>query len=214
MDEFKQQRELIIKDLETLKVISDPLRRQILELTLVEPMTTKQIAEAVGAAPSKIYYHVRLLEKHGLIKVAETRLVANMVENLYQTAVENIRVDPSLLLSPASEGSQAFDQLIVDLFDEAKAQVRRSIQAGLIHLDTSAGERPRLANARFSNTMVKIRPEKVADFRNRLSGLLEEFSALDEQGAEDGEFYRLIVGFYPSLVASIEKSKDDKAESE
>jgi DNA-binding transcriptional ArsR family regulator len=211
MEEFKQKPELIITDLETLKVVSDPLRQRILELTLIESLTTKQIAEALEAAPSKIYYHVRLLEKHGLIKVAETRLIANMVENLYQTAAESFRVDPRLLLSPTSESSQAFDQVIADLFDEAKAQARRSIRAGLIRLDTSEGERPKLANAHFSHTMIKVRPEKVAEFRRCLKDFLEEFDALDEPKAPDGEFYRLIVGFYPTQVASHNAGKEGEA---
>ena len=202
--------ELIINDLETLKVISDPLRRQILELAQLEPMTTKQIAEALEAAPSKIYYHVRLLEKHGLIKVVETRMIANMVENLYQTAATSIKVNPNLLLSPAGESSPAFDQLIVDLFDEAKLQVRRSIQARLIRLDTSEAEHPGLANAHFSYTQANLRAEKAPEFRKRLRELLEEFDALDEQEAKEGEFYSLIVGFYPTLIGPRREGTIDK----
>jgi len=214
MNAFEQEPELIITDLETLKVISDPLRRRIMELTLIEPLTTKQIAEALDSTPSKIYYHVRLLEKHGLIKVAETRLISNMVENLYRTAAESIRVDPRLLLSSTSESTQTFDKFIVDLFDEAKAQARRSIQAGLIRLDKKEGERPKLENAHFSHTMIKIRPEKVSAFRKRLREFLEEFDALDEPKASDGEFYRLIVGLYPTLVASQNTAREEEAVDE
>jgi DNA-binding transcriptional ArsR family regulator len=207
--EFEQKSQITINDLETLKVISDPLRRRILELALVEPMTTKQIAEALEAAPSKVYYHVRLLENHGLLKVAETRLIANMVENLYQTAAQQISVDPSLLLSPASEGSGAFDQLIGDFFDDAKAQVRGSIQARLIDLEMVEGKRPRLANAHFSHSLFRLSPGKAAELRQRLRGLLEELDALEDPDDPEGQYYRLVLGLYPSLLAPGELDGDE-----
>ena len=75
------EEEYLVTDLETIKIISDPLRVQILEhigLTseVGKLITVKEIAEALDIPPTKLYYHINLLEKHDLIRVAETRAKA------------------------------------------------------------------------------------------------------------------------------------------
>src|SRR5215207_1521313 len=95
MKKNKEPKSFRIKDLETLRALSDPLRVQIVEL-LAEDLTVKQVAERLGLAPSKLYYHFTTLEKLGLIEVAETRMVANMVEKLYRSSIDTLDVDPSL----------------------------------------------------------------------------------------------------------------------
>jgi DNA-binding transcriptional ArsR family regulator len=58
-----------------VKTIADPLRNQIFESLILQPPTVRQIAEKLGLSPKRLYYHVRLLETHGLIQVVETRVV-------------------------------------------------------------------------------------------------------------------------------------------
>ncbi len=57
-DEPQPQGPLVISDLETLKVVTVPLRIKILELTLDQALTVKQIAQAPGLTPSRLYYHI------------------------------------------------------------------------------------------------------------------------------------------------------------
>src|SRR5918912_4209068 len=89
-------RVVTITDLDRLRVIADPLRLRILE-TLIEPRTVKQVAAALGLAPTKLYYHINLLERHGLIVVVDTRLVSGILEKRYQAAARCFRVDHALL---------------------------------------------------------------------------------------------------------------------
>ena len=53
---------LILSDLDAVKAIADPLRNQIIEVLSPEPLTVNQIGEKLGLAPSKLYYHVNMLE--------------------------------------------------------------------------------------------------------------------------------------------------------
>jgi len=48
---------------DTLKVLSDPVRREILQLLKKERMTAGSIAEAVGMTPAALSYHLKLLKK-------------------------------------------------------------------------------------------------------------------------------------------------------
>lgn len=76
------QDEMMIEDAETLRVLADPLRLRIREL-MVRPCTVKQVAAVLGIAPTKLYYHINLLEKHKLIVVVAARVVSGIIEKQY-----------------------------------------------------------------------------------------------------------------------------------
>lgn len=48
---------------DTLKVLSDPVRRDILQLLKKEKMTAGAIANAVDMTPAALSYHLKLLKK-------------------------------------------------------------------------------------------------------------------------------------------------------
>ena len=92
----------LIRDLETLKVISDPFRIDIIRLIHEANMkgrfcTVKEISEVLDLPSTKLYYHINLLEKHGLIVVGDTQIVSGIIEKQYQIVAENITVDPEIL---------------------------------------------------------------------------------------------------------------------
>src|SRR5689334_15395153 len=107
-----QNDELVITDLETLKVISDPLRLQIMEVVQHNSRTVKQIAAELDIAPSKLYYHINLMEEHGLIHVTDTRIVSGIIEKQYQAAARNLRVNHSLLSPNKEAREQVFSDTI------------------------------------------------------------------------------------------------------
>ena len=133
----------IIRDLETLKVISDPLRNQILEALLAAPQTVRQIAEKLGLAPSKLYYHVNMLEQFGFIQIAETRLVANMLEKVYRTSAADIEIDRSLISFSTDTGKQAINDSATSILDTTREDLLRSLQARAYQLNQGAPEHPR-----------------------------------------------------------------------
>ena len=96
MKKTQDKKRYHVSDLETLRAIADPLRVQILELMEGQSLTVKQVAEKLGLAPSKLYYHFGALEKLGLIEVAETRMVANMQEKKFRSNADLLDVDPAL----------------------------------------------------------------------------------------------------------------------
>ena len=52
---------------DTLKVLSDPVRREILQLLKKERMTAGSIAEAVNMTPAALSYHLKLLKNTDLV---------------------------------------------------------------------------------------------------------------------------------------------------
>ena len=62
-----------IETIEQLRAIADLLRLRIVDILKEKPMTVTQLGEALGQAPAKVHYHVRELEKVGLLRLVETR---------------------------------------------------------------------------------------------------------------------------------------------
>ena len=88
--------EFLVDDLEMLKVIAHNTRLDILQ-SLKKPKTVKEIARLLKLPATKLYYHVNLMEKHGLIQVVETNIVSGIVEKKYQVVARNYRIDDQLL---------------------------------------------------------------------------------------------------------------------
>ena len=129
MNNSEQPGSYIVRDYETLKVIADPLRAQILEILLPEPLNVKQVAERLGLAPSKLYYHFGLLEKIGLVVVADTRQIANIVEKTYRVAARSIEVDPALFNFTTEAGKENLNTALMATLDATRDDVARSLQA-------------------------------------------------------------------------------------
>lgn len=107
-----------IADIELVKILMDPRRREIFDLIKNESKTVTQIAEILGEKPSRLYYHVKKLEEAGLVKLVETKLQGNLVEKYYQAipGFEQFELDQTLL----SEHS-----------DTVMGQVMNLVQPGL-----------------------------------------------------------------------------------
>jgi DNA-binding transcriptional ArsR family regulator len=199
MEENFGKKIFVIKDLETLRVIADPLRPQILELLVHDAHTVKQVAEKLGLAPGKLYYHFSLLEKHGLIEVAETRQVANMIEKLYRATASEIDLEPSLLSFSTDQGKESIHTLLTSALDSTREDLQRSLQARAYNLERGAKPRPRKAFVKRGLSRI---PDELADeFSERLLALIDEFESLDDPPRAEGEAlqsYALTVAFYPS----------------
>lgn len=83
-----------VKSFEQLKVLSNNLRVKILNVyDDWVPRTNKQIADALQMPPSKVHYHVRELERVGLLVLVETREKGGVVEKFYLPVAMTIKIE-------------------------------------------------------------------------------------------------------------------------
>jgi DNA-binding transcriptional ArsR family regulator len=187
-----------IRDLETLRVIADPLRMQIVELLIPAGQTVKQVADRLGLASSKLYYHFSLLEKHALIEVAETRMVANMIERVYRATARDIEIDPSLLSISTDEGREAARTYITPTFDATREDLLRSLQARSFQLEQGAEQH--LRHVLITREVSHIPDERVDEFLERLKALIKDFTSADQgEPSADSPSHALMVAYYPSF---------------
>src|SRR5437588_8753531 len=90
-----------VEDVATLKAVAEPLRMQLLLALDEGDLTVKELAAKLEVPPTRLYYHVRMLERHGLLEVASTRMVSGIEEKRYATTAKSWTVSDSLIANPA-----------------------------------------------------------------------------------------------------------------
>ncbi len=101
-----------IENIEQLRAIADVLRLRIIDILQKQPMTVTQLGEVLGLAPAKVHYHVRELERVGLLRLVETREKGGILEKYYQPVAHYIGVEQTLLSTPPDEAMAMLSQLL------------------------------------------------------------------------------------------------------
>ncbi len=113
-----------LQNLEQLRAVADMLRMRIVDTLRERPMTVTQLGEMLDTAPAKIHYHVRELEKVGLLRLVETREKGGILEKYYQPIARDFNVPKELLLSaPPDELLATTDSW----FEQFKRGFRRAL---------------------------------------------------------------------------------------
>ncbi|WP_413377653.1 ArsR/SmtB family transcription factor [Alkalihalobacillus sp. 1P02AB] len=71
-------------NLKQQKLLSNPLRVKIVYLLAEEPMTSKQVAEALEMSPGNIHYHIQQLYQNDILELTEVREKKGINEKYYR----------------------------------------------------------------------------------------------------------------------------------
>ncbi|WFR61730.1 helix-turn-helix domain-containing protein [Paenibacillus amylolyticus] len=76
----------VLSTIEEIKIYSDPYRIQIMNMFNRQgrPSTVKEIADQMGEVPAKVHYHVKKLEKIGLLTIVSTREINGIIAKYYE----------------------------------------------------------------------------------------------------------------------------------
>jgi DNA-binding MarR family transcriptional regulator len=91
-----------------------------------EQASIAALAKRLGRTPHSLYYHVKLLERAGVVRIADTRRRGRRDERIWTLAGERIQVNATTR-SPASivKASKAIDAMLRLTSRELSAAVRR-----------------------------------------------------------------------------------------
>jgi DNA-binding transcriptional ArsR family regulator len=209
MDDFDEKLPVLtIKDLETLKVLTDPLRLQIIETLAPEPQTVNLVAQQLGLSASRLYYHFHLLEASGLIRVVETRMVSNIMEKIYWITADSFDVDKDLLNFTSDTGHENITRLITASLDATREDILRSLKARRFELDQGAKPNPR--DMVIKKIKKRLRTATYQHFVDAFFALMQEFSDLPDEFDEEGEVscYAVACFLYPSFALREEEGQD------
>jgi DNA-binding transcriptional ArsR family regulator len=186
----------VIEDAATAEVSLDPVRARLLA-ALAEPASATALAAQVGLPRQKVNYHLRTLERHGLVELVEERRKGNCTERVLRATAASYVISPAALSDVAPDPSRAPDQRSARWMLALGARLVREV-GELITGATAA--RQRLATFGIDS---EIRFASAADRAAFAAELAEALTGLagryHDETAEGGRRHRLVVALHPSI---------------
>lgn len=188
--------ELTIHSLQTLKVYFDPLRARIMQELAQAPRTVHQIAEALGVPFTRLYYHIKMMEKHKLIRVVDVVQLAGAIEEkYYQVTARQFTIDRSLLTFDPEGSSESLEYMLDGVFGASHRDIRRSAQAGRIDLNAVPPHPQALLARRF---LFRLTDEQATSFQRDLAALLLKYQS--GETTVDDPYYSCLLALYRSSI--------------
>jgi DNA-binding transcriptional ArsR family regulator len=175
---------MYLERLDQAETLMKPRRVEILR-QLAEPRTCTQIARDLGDSPQKVYYHVKRLQKAGLVDLVEERRVRGITEGIYRAAAGSYWMSPELVgrIGPRRAEGQVGLGFLLNLSEELVADLGRL-----------AGSDNALPSIGIAGD-VHLAPDEgaafVADLQDALQGVLSRY------GGTVGHRYRIALACYP-----------------
>src|SRR3954465_10736473 len=100
----------VIEDPAAAEASLDPIRARLLA-ELAEPGSASTLAAKAGLTRQKANYHLRALERHGLVELVEDRRKGNMTERVVGATAASYVLSPTALADVAPDPDRAPDQM-------------------------------------------------------------------------------------------------------
>jgi DNA-binding transcriptional ArsR family regulator len=184
----------VIEDPAAAAAALDPVKSRLLG-ELSEPASAAALATRLGIPRQKLNYHLRSLEEHGLVRVAEKRQWGGLTERLLIATAASYVVSPSALGPVASDPGRRADRLSAGYLISLAARVVREVSQ-LVRRAKEADKR--LATLAI-DTEIRFRsPADRAAFSDQLAGAVTQLvSRYHDPTAPGGRAHRLVVVAHP-----------------
>ncbi|MBW4719056.1 ArsR/SmtB family transcription factor [Saccharothrix obliqua] len=186
----------VIEDAATAEVTLDPVRVRLLA-ELVEPGSATTLAAKVGLPRQKVNYHLRTLEQHGLVELAEERRKGNMTERVMRATAASYVISPTALAAVQPDPARSPDRLSARWLLAVAARLVRDV-GSLITGATKAGKRVATfaidGEVRFATA--RDRAAFAEELAVAVTGLVAKYH---DETAGGGRAHRVVVAVHPSI---------------
>lgn len=186
---MEQQSIYILETYEQLKVISDPLRTKMLIHLVERPHTGQMLAQELNLSRAKVLYHLRELEKYGIIQLVRKEERAGNVLKFYQAVARGFI--PADHLLTYVESKEATRQSYLEVIDRAKTRVLTAPDKSFELHSSNVEEWNNLS----LQTEFTVSREKFVEFTKKYRELLD---TLKEDAADDTDkehYYLMATAF-------------------
>jgi DNA-binding transcriptional ArsR family regulator len=180
-----------VRDAETLRALAHPIRVQVLD-ALRDPASAATVARRIGLPRQKVNYHLKELERAGLVQALEERRVGNFVETVYRAVARTFLVSPEVAWADsrrfeALQGQHSLETLV--LLGERLQRDAASL------LDRAAFDGAQIASASVvAEARFATEAEREAFFGEYVRATAR---LLEQYGHKRGAPYRVVLAAYP-----------------
>ncbi len=186
---------MLLERPEQAEAVLNPLRLELLK-HMDESRTCTELAHALGETPQKVHYHVKVLERAGIVEKAGERRVRAVVESYYRAVARSYWFAPSLVgrIGGPRRGDQTSLGSVLGLAEE--------LQIDLARLGATEGETAPLA---FTAQVRLARPAErtafLGDLQNAIQSVARKYGAAGPlRPRDDPNTFRLVFACYPRPV--------------
>jgi DNA-binding transcriptional ArsR family regulator len=172
----------------------DPTRRRILE-ALQQPASASGIAGSLGLSRQLVNYHVRALERAGLVAEVGRRQRRGLEERLVRATATHYLISPDALGALGDTPTERSDRFSASYQVAVAARTIREV-AQLAALAREAGKR--LTTLTLDTSIRFATPARREAFGNELTALIQQLvEKYHDANAVDGRSYRLFAAAHP-----------------
>ncbi|MCE6994299.1 helix-turn-helix domain-containing protein [Saccharothrix sp. S26] len=186
----------VIEDPAVAEVSLDPVRARLLA-ELAQPSSATMLAAKVGLPRQKVNYHLRTLEQHGLVELAEERRKGNMTERVMRATAASYVISPTALAAVQPDPERAPDRLSARWLLAVAARLVRDV-GNLITGATKADKR--VATFALDGEVRFATAADRAAFAEELATAVTTLVAkYHDETAAGGRAHRVVVAVHPSI---------------
>lgn len=187
----------VIEDPAAAEASLDPIRARLLS-ELAHPGSASTLATRTGLTRQKANYHLRELERHGLVELVEERRKGNCTERVLQATAASYVISPAALAAVAPDPSRQPDQRSARWLLAVAARMVREV--GELITGASAAGKPLAtlgidSEVRFASA--KDRAEFAVELANSVNGLVAKYH---DTSSPDGRSHRFVVALHPTIT--------------
>lgn len=199
----------VIDDPAAATTALDPIRTRLLA-ELAEPASAAMLAVRVGLTRQKTNYHLRALEAHGLVTVADTRKWGGLTERRLVATASSYVVSPAAMGPLASDPTRSTDRLSASYLIALAARIIREVST----MFRRAQEVDKHLATLAIDTEIRFRsaPERAAFTRELTQAITTLVARYHDESAPGGRPHRIIIAAYPKPQESTRATRDDQNE--
>jgi len=187
----------VIDDPAAASASLDPVRRRLLA-ALAEPGSASSLAATIGLPRQKVNYHLRTLERHGLVELVELRRRGNMTERVMQASAASYVISPGALGTAAPDPTRAPDRLSARWLIAVAARTVREVGEMLAGA-AKAGKR--VATFTLDGEVRFASAADRAAFAEELAGAVTALvGKYHDDSAPGGRPHRVVVAVHPHIT--------------
>lgn len=185
----------VVSDLERAAVLLDPTRLRLVE-RLAKPDSAAGLARKLALPRQRVNYHLRELEKAGLVELVEERRKGNCVERLVRATARSYLIGPEALGRLGPEPERIHDRLSASYLIAVAARAIREL-AGLSRRARATGQR--LATLTLETEVRFASAATRNAFAEELATDLARLAVKYHQATSpEGRSFRFFVAGYPT----------------
>jgi DNA-binding transcriptional ArsR family regulator len=186
----------VIEDAAAAEVSLDPIRARLLaELTV--PGSATMLANRVGLPRQKVNYHLRELERHGLVELVEERRKGNVTERMMRATAASYVISPAALAAVQPDPARAPDRLSARWLLALAARLVRDV--GVLITGAVQARRPVATFALDGEVRFASAADRAAFAAELSDAVTALVSKYHDESAEGGRDHRLVVAIHPSV---------------